>query len=426
MTRDTSAAAECDKSPQEIRREREQRITDAIGLRGTDRVPVTCGLGFFVARYAGIPCSACYYDWDAWLHAYRVTLRDFQPDLAFVLPCSPGKAMERLAPKHARWAGYGLDIDNGFQAIEVDCLPEDEYDHFLSDPSDFMLRRYMPRRFGSTEFLGMLPDLSGISWLWPSAAEDLAMLLTESKVEEAIKNLQEAGREFRRYRVKFEEFQQLMAEYGMPQMDQGGLLPPFDLVSHTIRGMKGTTVDMYRQPDKLLEACDLVLKKSLEKPFPKPNEYGNLRMYVTNTRGTDDCMSKKQFDTFYWPTFKTLILTMIERGGTPCIFLEGNFTSKLEYLLEFPRGKFAIRLDTTDIFRAKEVLRDHCCIEGNVPSSLLQLGTVTEVTDCCRKLIDVVGKGGGYILGPRSSTDTVKPENLKAMIEFTKEYGRYC
>jgi hypothetical protein len=43
----------------------------------------------------------------------------------------------------------------------------------------------------------------------------------------------------------------------------------------------------------------------------------------------------------------------------------------------------------------------------------------------CKKLIDKVGKGGGYILGPRSSTDEVKPENLKAMIEFTKDYGRY-
>jgi len=84
-----------------------------------------------------------------------------------------------------------------------------------------------------------------------------------------------------------------------------------------------------------------------------------------------------------------------------------------------------IRFDKTDIFRAKEILKDHTCIEGNVPASLLQVGTVEQVKDYCKKLIDVVGKGGGYILGPRSSTDEVKPENLKAMIEFTKEYGRY-
>ena len=97
----------------------------------------------------------------------------------------------------------------------------------------------------------------------------------------------------------------------------------------------------------------------------------------------------------------------------------------MEYLLEFPKGKILARFDRTDILKAKEILKDHVCIEGNVPSSLLQIGSVQEVKNYCKKLIDTVGKGGGYILGPRSSTDEVKPENLKAMIEFTKEYGKY-
>ena len=53
-----SETLERDKSPQELRREREQRVMDAIRLKSTDRVPVSCELGFFAARYAGIPCSA--------------------------------------------------------------------------------------------------------------------------------------------------------------------------------------------------------------------------------------------------------------------------------------------------------------------------------------------------------------------------------
>ena len=84
-----------------------------------------------------------------------------------------------------------------------------------------------------------------------------------------------------------------------------------------------------------------------------------------------------------------------------------------------------MHIDRTDIFRAKDILRDHLCLQGNVPSTLLQTGTVRDVKDYCKKLIDVVGKGGGFILSPRSSTESVKPENLKAMIEFTKEYGVY-
>jgi uroporphyrinogen-III decarboxylase len=75
--------------------------------------------------------------------------------------------------------------------------------------------------------------------------------------------------------------------------------------------------------------------------------------------------------------------------------------------------------------KAKEILGNHMCLQGNVPCSLLQTGTPQDVRDYCQNLIDVVGKGGGFIMAPRSSIDEVKPENLKAMIDFTKEYGVY-
>lgn len=413
------------KAPKDLRQEREQRITDAIKLRNTDRVPVSCEIGNFAAKYAGIPCSAAYYDWDAWLEAYRKTLQEFQPDIAFTRAPSAGKGMEYLDPKYMRWPGYGVDPNHSFQAIEIEGMREDEYGLFLSNPADFMIRHRLPRLNGSLEGLSMLPALSDTSWMDPWATQTLGLLLTEPKMEATIENLQRAGREFRRLMPKLEEFNQVLIDHGIPQLFQGAAMPPFDVISNSMRGMKGTMLDMYRQPDKLLETCEFLLKKTLEKPMPRPNEYGNTRMFMTNTRGSDDFMSTKQFETFYWPTFKKLVMTLVERGATPCIFFEGTFTSRLEYLLEFPKGSILVRLDRTDIFRAKEILKDHLCIEGNVPCSLLQIGSVPEVQDYCKKLIDVVGKGGGYIMGPRSSTDEVKPENLKAMIEFTKEYGRY-
>jgi len=413
------------KSPKELRREREQRITDAIHLKITDRVPVACDLGFFVAKYAGIPCSAAYYDCDAWLAAYRKTLKEFQPDMAFTRPFIPGKAMEYIDPKFRRWPGHGVDPNHGLQVIEVESLQDDEYDLFLNKPADFMIRHHLPRLYGSLDFLSKLPALSDTGWIEPWAAQNLAMFVTDPEVEAAIKTLQEAGREMRKWHSKAEEFNQILMDFGIPTLYQGAAMPPFDVISHGVRGMKGTMLDMYRRPDKLLEACEFLLENTLKKPMPRPNEYGNLRMFMTNTRGSDDFMSMEQFKTFYYPTFKNLVMTLVERGATPCIFFEGNFTSRLEYLLEFPKGSILARFDTTDIFRAKEILKDHLCIEGNVPSSLLQMGSVQDVKDYCKKLIDVVGKDGGYILGPRSSTDEVKPENLKAMIEFTREYGKY-
>lgn len=136
-------------------------------------------------------------------------------------------------------------------------------------------------------------------------------------------------------------------------------------------------------------------------------------------------MSLRQFETFYWPTLKKLILAMVEKGLTPCPFFEGDYTTRLDYLLELPRGKVLCHFDSTDMSKAKQILGDHLCIMGNVPSSLLQIGTTQEVEDYCRNLIDVAGKGGGFIMTHRSSIDEANPANIKAMIDFTKEYGTY-
>ena len=142
-------------------------------------------------------------------------------------------------------------------------------------------------------------------------------------------------------------------------------------------------------------------------------------------RGAEGFMSLKQFETFYWPTLKGMILGFIEAGLTPCPFFEGDYTSRLEYLAELPKGKVLGHFDSSDINKVKEVLGKPCCIMGNVPSSLLQTGTQQDVKDYCKKLIDDIGKGGGFILASRSAVDEAKPENVKTMIDFTKEYGVY-
>ena len=411
------------ETAEQLRQEREKRITDAIHLKIPDRVPIICGMGYFPGKYAGILSSAAYYDYSAWFSAYKKALRDYPADLIYPQPFTPGKALEYLEPKQLRWPGHGVEEKYGHQSIEIDNMRADEYDAYINDPSDYMLRVHIPRTSDKLTGLAKLPKLSGLSGA--GGAQALAVALTSPEATLAIRTLQKTGREIRRWQARMEKFNQMMQDMGFPQYFQGAAMPPYDVISHSMRGMTGTMTDMYRQPDKVIRACEKVLELTLARPLPKPTVQGNIRVFMTNTRGSDDFMSPQHFDQFYWPTFKKLVLALIERGATPCIFFEGNFTSRLEYLLDFPKGKMLARLDTTDIFKAKEILKDHICIQGNVPSTLLQVGSVQEVKDYCKKLIDVVGKGGGFILSPRSSTDEVKPENLKAMIEFTQEYGVY-
>jgi len=410
------------KTAAQVRAEKEKRIMDAIHLKKTDRVPIICGMGYFPAKYAGIPSSAAWYDFNAWIEAYRKTLLVYQADLVYPQPFTPGKALEILDAKQTRWPGHGVDPYKGHQAIEVENMRADEYDAYLHDTADYMLRVHLARVSPKLAGLAKLPDLKNLG-NGQAGAQMLGMALSDEDVALAITTLQKTGREMRKWTTRQAKFNQMMLDCGFPQYFQGAALPPFDMVSHSMRGMAGTMMDMFRQPDNVLKACDFILEQTLARP--PPNEYGNIRYFMTNTRGSCDFMSDKQFEKFYWPTFYKLVTNLVKRGVTPCIFFEGNFTSRLEYLLKFPKGKILARLDTTDIKKAKEVLKGHMCIQGNVPSTLLQAGTVKQVKDYCKELIDTIGEGGGFILSPRSSTDEVKPENLKAMIDFTHEYGVY-
>ena len=404
--------------------ERETRVTDAIGLKIPDRVPVITGMGYFPARYTARTCEAAWYDYDGWLAAYRQTLRDFQPDMLTMQPFFPGTAMEYLAPKSIKWPGHGVSPNHGHQAMEEEYMKSDEYDAFILDPSDFLLRRFMPRVSGAAAGLEKLLPLAALGYSFMSA-QALAESLAGPEVAAGLRALQKAGREIRKWRVRMRKFNEAIENMGFPPYSQGAALAPFDGLSHSMRGMQGSYTDMFRRPDKVVAACEKLMEITLARPLPPPNRAGHIRIFMPLTRGSDDFMSRKQFETFYWPTLKKIIEDYIARGATPCIFFEGNFITRLEYLLDLPRGKILAQLDTTDIFQAKAILKDHVCIRGNVPSSLLQVGTVREVRDYCKKLIDVVGKDGGFILSPRSSTDEVKPENLKAMLDFAREYGRY-
>ncbi len=82
-------------------------------------------------------------------------------------------------------------------------------------------------------------------------------------------------------------------------------------------------------------------------------------------------------------------------------------------------------IDLTDMADAKKTLGKNACLLGNVPSSLLNLGTPQDVRDYVKRLVEVAGKDGGLIVSNGAFFDEAKPENVKAMIDAAREYGKY-
>jgi hypothetical protein len=60
-----------------------------------------------------------------------------------------------------------------------------------------------------------------------------------------------------------------------------------------------------------------------------------------------------------------------------------------------------------------------------MPLSLLQIGTPEQVRAYTKKLIEVVGKDGGYIMSSNTVMDEAKPELVRVWVDATREYGVY-
>jgi hypothetical protein len=409
-----------DQATEQLYRERERRIKEAVQLKVPDRVPVSIPFSNFPAKFARITVQDAYYDIQKWKQAYIATVRYFQPDRCLVVTNQSGRVLEGLDSKQIQWPGHGVSPYHTHQFVEGEYMKEDEYDLFLRDTPDFLVRFYLPRVYGILKPACELPPLNTLLMGLPFnnlAADEFAGMLEK---------LVKVSREAVQWQVEISSITKELTELGFfcrMFMVGGGV--PFDTISDFLRGMRGAMLDMYRRPEKLLEACDMLSRIQIEriKAAPRVTEFST--SFLPLHRGAAGFMSLKQFETFYWPYLKKLVDALVEAGSTPDIFFEGDYTSRLEYLRELPRGKVIARFDRSDMARAKEILGNHICIAGNVAPSLLQAGSSEDVKNYCRWLIDIVGKDGGYIMTSGSSLDEVNPDNLKTMIDFTKEYGRY-
>ncbi len=408
--------------------ERDSRFNDAIAMKTPDRVPTQLFVGYFAAKYCGIPCSAAYYDAEQWRAANIRTITELAPDVYWAQTAAvSGKALEILGPLQLRWPGFGVAPNHSHQVIELEPMKVEDYDAFLSDPSDFILRRYLPRVLESAAPMAKLPPFRSL--VFSMGMAPFLAGFTQPDMAEMLEKFHKAAELQAQWQKRDVNFSEHMAALGFPGYASPMMMAgsAFDMISDFLRGMRGSMLDMYRDPEKLLEACDMLCEQTVTtiKTSPAPASGSVKRVFLALHRGSDGFMSLPQFEQFYWPTLKKVLLTLIDAGWTPCPFFEGTWDQRLEYLLELPKGKVLCHFAKTNPEKAKAVLGGHLCFMIDVPGFLLQAGSVSEVEDYCRNLIQVCGKDGGFIL-TATALDEASPKNVKAMIDAAKSYGRYC
>jgi uroporphyrinogen-III decarboxylase len=415
------------RSPQaeEDYRERVNRIKDAIQMKKLpDRVPVFVIPSFFPVYNAGFTPREAMYDYDKCCMAFKKLVTDFAPDahIGAVAP-GPGRVYDILDYKLYSWPGHGVPPEQSYQANEGEYMKADEYDALIDDPSNFFSSTYLPRVFGALEGLKMLPTLTGILEIYGVAFNFIPFGLPP--VQATYKALFEAGAEALKWAGVMGASGMEISAAGFPGLWAGFTKAPFDVIGDTLRGTRGIMLDMYRQPDKLINAMERLTPIMIKMGVGVAKMNGQPLVFMPLHKGADGFMSDEQFKKFYWPTFREVMMGLIAEGVVPNPAAEGKWTTRLEVMQDLPRGKTLWMIDQSDIAKAKGTLGKVGCMYGNVPSALLALGTPQEIRDYVKKCIDVAGKGGGYIVSNGAFFDQAKAENVKAMVDFAKEYGRY-
>jgi uroporphyrinogen-III decarboxylase len=406
---------------------RTQRFLDVVNLKQPDRVPNLFMASGYMMIYGGATLADTFYNSDKAGRALMKFLEDFQPEYQVLgMSAAFGRILDLLGYRVYRWPGGNLPDNVPFQYVEGEYMAADEYDRLIRNPEGFLLRTYLPRAFDKLHGLELLPNLynaveiSGIGMLLGPLSQPPLRAAIDRILQAADMMKESAG-------MTMGIGAQVIKRWGIPGILGGVTFAPFDIISDTLRGTQGALMDMYRRPDQLLAACEVLtpisvdMADSMKVPGMPPF------VFIPLHKGADGFMSNDQFMHFYWPSLKAQLLGMIDAGLIPILFVEGSYNKRLDIIAAsgLPPGKTIWWFDQTDMKEAKKKIGDWACIGGNVPSSLFITGTAHQMEDYCRALIENAGAGGGFFLAPGVAPESAKAENVHAFIDSTKKFGVY-
>ena len=411
-----------DESTRAAYRERVQMAIDAICLRKPTRVPVAPSTGGFAGRYSGLTAKEMMYDHHKMAGAIIKYHEDFRPDFQGGLAMS-GAVFDLLDARYVRWPGHGIGDDAQWQYVEDEYMRAEEYDALIADPEAYFRRTLLPRHASA---FGPLANLDPFSdYLEAFGLQMNILAFADPEVIDGLRRLAEAAEaSLAQLEIVGAAYEDATSRLGIPELDAGFAVAPYDILADTLRGTRGIVSDLYRQHAKVVEAAERLVPLQVEMAVRQMADAACPVVFMPLHKGADGFMSDDDFRTVYWPPLKAVMKGMIDEGLVPNPFAEGGFNSRLAVIAddELPAGSCLWMFDQTDMAVAKEVLGGYSCIMGNVPSDLLAVGTAEQVEGYVRRLLDAVAPDGGFILSSGAIIDDAKAETLRAMIETGRDW----
>ena len=393
---------------EQLYQQRLKRYVTAMQNGKPDRIPIRPFVAEFTAKYAGYTCQQVTHDYTKAFDAVQKCAADFDFDavVANMVYVWTGLT-QAIGLKY--YAAPGIDIppDVGFQYLEPSeeqaFMKPNEYDELIADPTGFLFNVWLPRVSYDVAPIGQPCTYSNnLSFL----KGGMAMLSYFNAFPGQIRRLREQS--------------------GTVSAIAGILKAPFDILGDKLRGYIGLCMDLLERPDKVRAACQALMPHLLHVALSGADPDKNVPVAIWMHRGCVPFISHEHFETIYWPTLKPIIEEIASRGHQVLFYAEGDWGHHLHSFAELPAQSIIYHVDQGDIFQTHKILGHKFCLSGGIPNYLLSFGAPDEVRACCKKVIDGVARDGGYIMDASAIIQNdAKIENIKALTEFTREYGVY-
>jgi len=137
------------------------RLRKTYDMQPVDRrvADVWMGANEYIVRRKGITGKDIVYNHEKLREPLLEFHNEFQPDTAATPLPYPGKIMDMLNYKSYVWGGQKLPEKLTIQAVEAEHMSGDEYKEFAADPTNFWMKKFLPRVMPTLEPLAMLTDL---------------------------------------------------------------------------------------------------------------------------------------------------------------------------------------------------------------------------------------------------------------------------
>lgn len=393
---------------EQLYQQRLARYVTAMRNEKPDRIPIRPFVAEFTARYAGYTCQ-------------EVT-HDFQKAFDAVLRCAADFDWDAVVPNMVFvWTGLTTAIGLNYYVVPGINSPADKPFQYLEPPETGAFMR-------PEEYDQLIEDPTGYLYnVWlPRVANDVAAPGEPTSLRNNLSFVR-GGMAMMQYFNGFgTQIERLRRECGMVPALAGILKAPFDIIADKLRGYRGLCMDMYRQPDKVLAACEAMAPQLLKVALMTSDPQKQLPVGLWMHRGCVPFLSPDQFERFYWPTLRWIVEELWRNGVRTLFYAEGEWNPNLKYIAQLPEGSIIYHVHRGDILEVHRAVGHKFCLSGGIPNDVLAFGTPDDVRDCCRKVIDGVARDGGYIMDAAAiMQDDTRVENLRAMTEFTREYGVY-